>query len=81
MYINHVTSVHKLYVLHQYIQGLPCLVLTLPAHLFYPVFDFMQENEVVETCEVVTDGKLEVLVNKSASLNVETHFRPLNKEL
>ena len=41
----------------------------------------MQENEVVETCEVVTDGKLEVLVNKSASLNVETHFRPLNKEL
>ena len=41
----------------------------------------MQENEVGETCDVVTHGKLEVLVNKSASLNVETHFHPLNEEL
>ena len=41
----------------------------------------MQENEVGGTCEVVTNGKLEVLINKSASLNVETHFHPLNKEL
>ena len=41
----------------------------------------MQENEVGETSDVVTHGKLGVLVIKSVSLNVEIHFHLLNEEL